>query len=93
MGLCAAMTQASYRYSPPGATDMFWIYPRQVISIDSIAMAAASLDEAITVKGAIATLASLGKATAEYKVGGYNLALIIAWFIVESVVVSATLFL
>lgn len=85
-GFCAAMTQASYRYSPPAAADMFWIHPRQVISIASIEMAAVSLDAAITVKGAIATLASLGKATAEYKVGSYNLALIIAWFIVESVV-------
>lgn len=84
-GFSAAMTQASYRFNPPGAADMFWIHQRQVISIASIEMAAVSLDAAIAIKGAVETLASLAKATAEYKIGSYNLALIIAWFIVESV--------
>ncbi len=87
-GFSSAMTQAMYRYTPPGSADTFWINMREVVSVESIQSAASLLDQAIAIEGAVSNLASLGKAVSEFKIGNYNLALVIAWFVVESVVRS-----
>jgi hypothetical protein len=87
-GFSAAMTQAMYRHTPPGLADMFWMNTRQVVSVESIEAAASLLDQAIAIEGAVSNLASLAKAVSEFKIGNYNLALIIAWFVVESAVRS-----
>jgi hypothetical protein len=83
-GFCTAFTRAMYRFAPPAASDHFWITPRRTISLASVESAVELFDKATRIDGLIGMLASLTKSVSEYKVGNYDLALVVSWFIVES---------
>lgn len=62
------------------------IVARAVVSIEAISHAASVFESILASPGAEKDIASLAKSLSEYKVGNYDTAVILAWFITESAI-------
>lgn len=74
---------SSYRSDMPIEFDPT-ILMRQVISLDVIRYTANSFSAVVTTPGLEKTLASFAKSLSEYKIGNYETAVILSWFITEA---------
>jgi hypothetical protein len=62
------------------------LYSREVISIDAISHASEQFALVISQSGCEKVLASFAKSISEYKIGNYEISIVLAWFITEAIV-------
>jgi hypothetical protein len=76
---------SSYRNDLPLEAD-FRLFFREVISIDAISHASEQFALVISQGGCEKVLASFAKSISEFKIGNYEISIVLAWFITEAIV-------